>query len=565
MVFGSANPLASWDWFSNFGSYRSHIDNLRNADGGSDWVWLFATMALQFVIIAAYVRVFIVWRKAYLSEAPEDRNRRLMQLGWMFLMCGTAGYALSLLMFVWPAYRLTAIVLLAVAVVIWVFAWRLDTAMLTLTAGRLKRELGEEYQKRAEQAEAANKAKSDFLANMSHEIRTPMTAVVGYAELLRDNETDAELQDEYSERIQRNAKHLLTLVNDVLDLSKIEADQLMLTPESACVETIIVETVEMLQHRAKNKGIELMTRFESSTFGEMPGVVIDVTRVRQILVNLIGNAIKFTSEGSVLVWADVTERDGDAVLEIVVRDTGIGISPEVQDRLFQPFCQGDETVTRRYGGTGLGLVICRRLAQAMGGDVTLSSEPQRGSTFVVSFPVEVTARPIAEDAAKPASDAVAEIAADEAEVSPSTMSVAPATQATAETVAADTKRVLLVEDGEDNQRLISFHVQRAGHTVVVAENGQVGLSLFKKEGPFDLVLMDMQMPILDGYATAQELREQGSTVPIVALTAHAMAGDRERCINAGCDDYLSKPIDRDRLLETIDMWTQPREVERRAA
>ena len=394
-------------------------------------------------------------------------------------------------------------------------------------------------------ANAATRAKSEFLANMSHEIRTPMTAVLGYAELLLDG-TVAE-EEERREAVitmQRNGNYLLGLLDDILDLSKIEAGRLTIEEISFCPLELLADVKSLMAARAS--GRELV--FEATATDPIPEVIrSDPTRLRQILVNLVGNAIKFTDEGRVEIRLFQRDRGGVPALQWEVVDTGIGMTAEQLDRVFSPFTQADNSTTREYVGTGLGLTISKRLAVLLGGDLEVETQPGAGSRFAIWHPMGPL-EGVATD-----SDAQARLNAllDGG-------SAAAATQAPAEFDA----RILLAEDGPDNQRLIKRILTRAGADVTVAENGQVAVEQIRAAidagAPFDAVLMDMQMPVMDGYEATRALREDGLEMPIIALTAHAMAGDRDKCIAAGCDDYATKPVDRAKLLGTISHWLQAR-------
>lgn len=380
------------------------------------------------------------------------------------------------------------------------------------------------------EAEAANRAKSEFLANMSHEIRTPMTAILGYADLLRedpDASTDVGGRSEILNTIQRNGEHLLTVINDILDLSKIEAGRMSIEWRPASPVQILEEVCGTMRHRAVDKGLSLNVEV-----GRIPEFILtDATRLRQILINLIGNAIKFTREGTVTVLMDHIDSPRSPRLRIRVIDTGIGIAPDRLGQLFTPFGQADSSMARRFGGTGLGLVISRRLAQALGGDMTVHSTPGLGSTFTAE---------------------VGAFAADESVVPRE----APSRGAERATVTRSGLRILLAEDGVDNRRLLVHLLRRAGHTVEAVENGRDAVDRISRSSgaSFDVVLMDMQMPDMDGYAATEELRRRGCTLPIIALTAHAMSGDRQRCLASGCDDYLTKPVESVRLLEVCTRW-----------
>jgi signal transduction histidine kinase/CheY-like chemotaxis protein len=367
--------------------------------------------------------------------------------------------------------------------------------------------------------ERANDAKSDFLAHMSHEIRTPMTAILGFAEELEQRGTLPE-QGEALRTIRRNGEHLLVVINDILDLARVEAGHLDLELGAVWPDRILREVAALMEPRARERGLELRVEIAAESAVALHS---DATRVRQILINLAANAVKFTETGYVRL-AVLAPADGFVRFE--VEDTGEGIPRDKQQAIFEAFTQADASMSRRFGGTGLGLAISRRLATLLGGELGVASESGRGSTFFLSIPSQL-------HVAKPESALV------EAH--------GP--------LAGLHGRVLLAEDSPDTRRLLVHMLQRWGAEVEVAENGRVAVERVlkaKERGePFDLVLMDMQMPELDGYEATRQIRAAGCTGPIVALTAHAMAGARDTCIAAGCDDFLTKPVDRARFHATV--------------
>ena len=386
------------------------------------------------------------------------------------------------------------------------------------------------------QAQRANDAKSTFLANMSHEVRTPMTAILGYAELLQsDNElaTDPVQTRSAIATIRNNAKHLLTLLNDILDVSKIEAGRMTVETVPTDVAALVDGVARTMGGRAQGKGLGFAVDYCTPLPETIPS---DPTRLRQIIFNVVGNALKFTAKGNVRVA--VRCRSEDELLEIEVCDTGVGMTTAELDQVtqFEAFCQADGSTTRRFGGTGLGLRISSKLAELMNGRLSIASEAGAGTSVTLTVPtgplegVPLHAVPDRKESA----EAVAE-------------------QKGTPKLAG--MRILLAEDGPDNQRLIVFHLRKAGAEVTVADNGQIACEL-AQEQTYDLVLMDMQMPVLDGYQATLRLRSDGVAIPVVALTAHAMEGDRERCLAAGCDDYMTKPIDRKTLLRTCQAVVQ---------
>ncbi len=382
-----------------------------------------------------------------------------------------------------------------------------------------------------QQADAANRAKSELLASMSHEIRTPMTAILGFADLLLQDEPPGSASPERRQHlrtIQDNGQYLLELLGDMLDLSRIESGKLGVTRRRCSLPGLLAEVVSLMGVRSREKGLAL--ELESS--GPVPETIeTDPVRLRQILINLLGNAIKFTEVGRVRLEVRLLPPEaGEPRLELAVCDTGVGIDSAWMPRLFEPFSQADAAASR---GVGLGLSISERLAVLLGGGITVESEPGRGSTFRVT----TATGPLA---GVPRVDDVTRWARRQrpAPVLPTALD----------------GRLLLVEDNPVNQLLVSSYLKAAGAEVVVAENGQVALDLAlaaEAEQPFGLVLMDIQMPVLDGYEATRRLRAEGFRRPIVALTAHAMESHRERCLEAGCDGYLSKPIDRDEMFRLI--------------
>jgi signal transduction histidine kinase/ActR/RegA family two-component response regulator/HPt (histidine-containing phosphotransfer) domain-containing protein len=387
----------------------------------------------------------------------------------------------------------------------------------------------ENVEKACQAIEAANRAKSQFLANMSHEIRTPLNAILGFTDLLVRGGAQVEEEErrEYLDMIASSGQHLLELINDLLDLSKIEAGHLRLERVTCSPQAVVAQVASELRVRAVEKGITLECEWPAETPAQ---ITTDPLRLRQLLVNLVGNAIKFTEAGTVRIVTRL-DRSGDRPrLAFDVVDTGIGIPNDKLESIFDAFVQADNSVTRKFGGTGLGLAISRRIADALGGTLTVASCVGRGSTFTAA----IDPGPL---------DGVEILPAGKHE------SIRPRS-ARAAAVALPPVKILVVEDGPINQKLMKHVLQKHGATVATADNGQIGAELALRE-PFDLILMDMQMPVMDGYAATGFLRQQGLTVPIVALTAHAMSGDEKKCLAAGCSGYVSKPIDIDRLLATI--------------
>ena len=369
---------------------------------------------------------------------------------------------------------------------------------------------------------------------MSHEVRTPLTAILGYADLLRGPAPDERERSRYLLTMRRSGEHLLSIINDVLDLSKIEAGRMQLESIDCRLVDILADVDSFIRPRATTKGVGFGVDYASPVPDR---ILTDPTRLRQVLVNLAGNAVKFTDHGSVRVIVRHEKNHGASTLLIEVADTGIGITATQQAALFEPFAQADVSTTRRYGGTGLGLSISRRLAQIMGGDLSVVSEINRGSTFRFAVPVSIV----------PGSEML---------VSGEAHRVFAAARVSAPAAPKISARILLAEDGPENREVISLHLTRAGCEVTIAEEGQSAvqkaLAAEAAGTPFDVILMDMQMPVMDGYTATSRLRDAGYKGAIVALTANAMMEDRDRCLQAGCDEYFAKPVDVPELLRLIE-------------
>ncbi len=418
----------------------------------------------------------------------------------------------------------------------------LDVHTLLIAQSQLLVLANETIRSQADVAEAANRAKSLFLANMSHEIRTPLTAILGFAENLLDPDYTSDERTAATETILRNGHHLLQLINDILDLSKIEAERLEIERLKFSPGELAADVISALQVRAASKQIGLSLIYD----GPIPDLIeSDPTRLRQILMNLISNGIKFTERGHVSLRMSMLDENGNVCraanqdrqlwLQCDVVDTGIGMSDEQLARLFSPFMQADESMARRFGGTGLGLSISRRLARMLGGDVVATSQKGVGSTFRVHIGTDSIVDAKWHD--RPSS--IGKLASPVIGSADARLS----------------GRILLAEDGPDNQLLIGSFLRKLGADVTIVDNGRkavdAALASISDGHPFQIVLMDMQMPILDGYAATAELRARGWTRPILALTANVMQGDRQKCTDAGCNDFATKPINRTELFEQI--------------
>lgn len=549
----SATGYAALDAFTADGNYLPRTHCLSTQTGETDWLFVWILVALNAIIISGYLKIFGFWRKAFLQEELHDRNKKLMDLAWIFLFCAICGYVSSIVLFFWPAYRLLALMLIPLGFFTWKFALNLEDFKVSLSAKRLVRELNESLCREnaeleakvleatthlriaKERAENADRAKSDFLTNMSHEIRTPLTAIIGFTDIvLEETEND---QDRFNEiqSIKKNSVHLLNLINDILDVTQIESGSVKYERLPCSLREIVTDVIDMMSMKAKLNG----TGIHINIHKKIPEKVItDPTRLMQLVTNLVENAVKFTDLGDifieimpVVVSQGAVGPSDQCMFTITVRDTGIGIAPNRLDAIFDSFTQENASPRREIGGTGLGLAISRLIARDLGGDLVAQSDLGHGSVFTCTL--------------------IAQVACSELNSSNENTALNPTTEST-----LSRSRVLLVEDGPDNRKLITYHFKKIGVHIDTAHDGVLALEQFNQAiedgSPYDLILMDISMPKMDGIECTKMLRSEGHTVPIVMLTAHVLKEEKDRCFASGATAYHCKPIDFPRLFRTCD-------------
>ncbi len=418
----------------------------------------------------------------------------------------------------------------------------LNQRVLNEAAARLAEQAGVLRQERAglqqlqESTRSLSLMRSHFLSNLSHEVRTPLTAILGYADLLLEDARGHSCREELL-IVRQNGEQLLGLFNDVLDLSQAEAGLLKLRPVSVSPALMCREVVAQLQPLAEERGLQLTLEIGGNISEK---IWCDALRVRQVLWNLLSNGLKYTERGEVrlLVNASSGANKPTAGIRFEVVDSGVGIASESLPRLFEPFSQLSAAATRPFGGSGVGLALCQKLARMMGGEITVESSPGKGSRF--SFLLDVAAQP---ERSRPS-------AASEAPEPPK-LSPEPASR-------LQGARILIAEDVPATQKLIDYTIRKAGARTTLVQDGAAALKAVSQSTalgvPIQLIVLDMQMPIMDGYEAARRLRQSGCQTPIIALTANAMVGDRERCLEAGCNAYISKPIDNQELLAAVESW-----------
>jgi signal transduction histidine kinase/CheY-like chemotaxis protein len=492
------------------------------------------------------------------------QRRQELPFHWLYLLfavfilaCGSV-HLVEAIIFWWPIYRIGAGLKMITAIASWLTVVALIRATpealrlpgLAETNRKLESEIDErrrleaDLRRSQEAANAANVAKSRFLANVSHEIRTPMTAVLGHAELLKSQPLDVKIAQSV-ETIKRNGEYLVEIVNELLDIARIEANKLELEVAPCDLPELLTDIETLMGVHAAEAGLD----WKVSRKGTIPrNIPTDATRLKQVLVNLVGNAIKYTPEGSVELTVERTMVSGQHRVMFAIADTGEGISEQDLEHLFEPFYRVKTALTREFSGCGLGLTISYELVQLLGGRLEVHSKPGMGTTF--SFDLPAGSSPMEDGEPKDVGLVKLNVNEEPASKPQRRMS----------------GHVLVVDDNRDIRFLARHMLELAGASITTADDGEEAIDMVRQaqanNTPFDAILLDMQMPRLDGYDTVKALRSMGITTPVVALTASAMEGDREKCLEVGCNDYLTKPIDSQQLLDVMARQIADIKVER---
>ncbi|HEX4887987.1 MAG TPA: response regulator [Luteibaculaceae bacterium] len=498
------------------------------------WLYILSDLAIWSAYFAIPTALFFLLRR--------KKDLPLPRIFWLFmafiLLCGIT-HLMDAIIFYWPAYRLSAVLRFLTAVVSWTTVFSLARVLPEVVAMRTSAQFESELEHRKlieqellqakEVAEKSRKMGEQFLANMSHEIRTPLNAILGFAEQLKESKLD-ESQKEFIDVIQKAGDNLLVIINDILDLAKIESGAMVFEMAPLNIQKELEDIKRLFGNTAQSKGI----RFEIEHDPRIPEWVVgDSGRLWQILMNLTSNAVKFTRLGQVTVKSELVLLDSDnAEVNFYVSDTGVGISPDKIASIFDPFTQAEASTTREFGGTGLGLTIVKHLVELQDGTIIVQSKLGQGSTFRVNMRFRVGSLPEEINEQR-------------------RLQLKQAEQALAG------MQVLLVEDNAVNRRLVEVMLAPYGVVMSTATNGVEALDLLKLQ-KFDLVLMDIQMPIMDGYTTTQRIRQDlRLSVPIMALTAHALAAEQKKCLNLGMNDFVSKPIRKEELLVKMMRYARP--------
>jgi signal transduction histidine kinase/ActR/RegA family two-component response regulator len=502
-----------------------------------NWFWVILSVAIALVASFGALSVAIKWRKNKMPVMAQLTASVLMGIA----ISGMHYTGMKAATFVHADSTVTGSSLLATSGLAWIVTLAtMGILVLALVSSIIERIMIRKT-KNAEvnaflyqQAESANITKTRFLANMSHEIRTPISAILGFSDLLLTDESlNARERVDYLKIIHQSAESLSTLLNDILDLSKIEIGHFEIENSAVNIKSLAEDVISLLNIKAREKGLDLKLSIQD----DFPTMILtDANRLRQILVNIIGNAIKFTERGHISLKLKTFRNGGKSLLGFEVSDTGLGMNEEQQSKIFKPFSQADSSTTRKFGGTGLGLDISRRLARAMGGDLLLThSSLGVGSTFLATIEYNPAEASASESTSK--SESTGQVSDDLRGI-----------------------KILLVEDIHENQVLLKRYLEKRGAKLTFADNGKEGAEKALEEN-FDVILMDIQMPVMDGYEATQFLRTQNYKKPIIALTAHVMREDRQACLDSGCNAYLSKPVKINELVPTILKFASPKGID----